>query len=47
MKGFGIFDLDGTLLNGESKVDKKSRGYSNIKGQCQREPFIATGRSPS
>ena len=47
MKGFVFFDLDGTLLNGESKVDvATAEAIQTLKGNGY-EPFIATGRSPA
>ena len=45
MKGFVFFDLDGTLLNGESKVDKATAEAIQTLKDNGYEPFIATGRS--
>ena len=47
MKGFVFFDLDGTLLNGESKVDKATAEAIQTLKDNGYEPFIATGRSPA
>ena len=45
MKGFVFFDLDGTLLNGESKVDAATAEAIQTLKDNGYEPFIATGRS--
>ena len=45
MKGFVFFDLDGTLLNGESKVDASTAEAIQTLKNNGYEPFIATGRS--
>ena len=45
MKGFVFFDLDGTLLNGESKVDAATAKAIQTLKDNGYEPFIATGRS--
>ncbi|RKW27379.1 MAG: HAD-IIB family hydrolase, partial [Granulicatella sp.] len=47
MKGFVFFDLDGTLLNGESKVDASTAEAIQTLKNNGYEPFIATGRSPA
>ena len=47
MKGFVFFDLDGTLLNGESKVDVDTAEAIQTLKNNGYEPFIATGRSPA
>jgi cof-like hydrolase len=47
MKGFVFFDLDGTLLNGESKVDVATAEAIQTLKDNGYEPFIATGRSPA
>ena len=45
MKGFVFFDLDGTLLNGESKVNVATAEAIQTLKDNGYEPFIATGRS--
>ena len=45
MKGFVFFDLDGTLLNGESKVNRATAEAIQTLKNNGYEPFIATGRS--
>lgn len=45
-KGFVFFDLDGTLLNEYSEVDKEVAEAIKQLHHNQFIPFIATGRSP-
>ncbi|WP_255565907.1 HAD-IIB family hydrolase [Desemzia sp. RIT 804] len=45
-KGLVFFDLDGTLLNTKSELDREVSDALESMKQNNVIPFVATGRSP-